>query len=70
VLAYRLSDGERPTLKEEALRGFIIQHLSARYNEFKVVLPLTSLLIQQFKLAVFGFRTQVGTPNFYSVAKK
>jgi hypothetical protein len=36
VLAYRLSDGERPTLKGEALRGFIIQHLIARYNEFKV----------------------------------
>jgi hypothetical protein len=36
VLGYRLSDGERPTLKGEALRGFIIQHLTVRYDEFKV----------------------------------
>jgi hypothetical protein len=39
VLAYRLSDGGRPTLKGEALRDFIIQHLRARYNEFKVDFP-------------------------------
>ena len=36
VLGFRLSDGERPTLKGEALRGFIIQHLTVRYDEFKV----------------------------------
>jgi len=36
VLGYRLSDGERPTLKGEALRDFIIQHLTVRYDEFKV----------------------------------
>jgi hypothetical protein len=39
VLSYRLSDRKRQTLNDEALRTFIIQHLTVRYNEFKVNSP-------------------------------